>query len=241
MLAKSGIPAVRMWHAGCLTGIRATNFQAMTKHQRPHPPARQPDPIADAAGDDSAPVDSTSGEPTDHSRASAFDAPDAANTDSRLAELENQLAAQQDKFLRLAAEYDNFRKRSVRERLDAELRGMGLLIRGILDPLDDIGRFAHVDPQTTEATTLQQGVEMVEKKLLKSLAGHGLEIVNPGGQPFDPALHEAVSTVPAGSVEEDHLIAQVYQVGYIFNGQLLRAARVVVKQWKGLPDGVGTE
>ena len=78
---------------------------------------------------------------------------------------------------------------------------------------------------------------MVEKKLLKSLAGHGLEIVSPLGHPFDPALHEALTTVPATSEAEDHVVAQVYQVGYLFNGQLLRAARVVVKQWKGAPGG----
>ena len=147
------------------------------------------------------------------------------------AALEAQLEQQKDTLLRLAAEYDNFRKRSARERQDAELRGMGLLIRGILDPLDDIGRFAHVNPESTDARTLQEGVEIVEKKLLKSLAGHGLEIVNPAGQRFDPAVHEAVTTTPAESEDEDHLVAQVFQVGYVFNGQLLRAARVVVKQW----------
>jgi molecular chaperone GrpE len=143
-----------------------------------------------------------------------------------------QLAEQKEKYLRLMAEYDNFRKRTVRERQEAELKGMALLIRGILDSLDDIGRFAHVDPASTDAATIQQGVEMVEKKIMKSLAGHGLEIVNPMGQPFDPAVQEALTTVPAASPDEDHLVAQVYQVGYVFNGQLLRAARVVVRQWK---------
>jgi molecular chaperone GrpE len=148
-----------------------------------------------------------------------------------------QLAEQKDKLLRLAAEFDNFRKRSARERQEAEARGMSVLVRGILDELDDLGRFAHVDPATTSSLTLQQGVEMIEKKLLKSLAGHGLEIVNPVGQPFDPAAQEAVTTARAESPEEDHLVAQVFQVGYVFNGQLLRPARVVVKQWKDGSEG----
>jgi molecular chaperone GrpE len=148
-----------------------------------------------------------------------------------------QLAEQKDKLLRLAAEYDNFRKRSVRERQEAEAKGMAVLVRGILDALDDLGRFAHVDPSKTDPLTLQQGVEMVEKKLLKSLAGHGLEILNPVGREFDPAVDEAVSTAPAESPEEDHTVAQVFQVGYLFNGQLLRPARVVVKQWKGGSEG----
>lgn len=162
------------------------------------------------------------------------------STESQLAAVEAQLgitaaqlAEQKDKLLRLAAEYDNFRKRSVRERQEAEARGMSVLVRGILDALDDLGRFAHVDPASTDALTMQQGVEMIEKKLLKSLAGHGLEIVNPVDQAFDPAVQEAVTTAPAESPEEDHLVAQVFQVGYVFNGQLLRPARVVVKQWKG--------
>jgi molecular chaperone GrpE len=159
----------------------------------------------------------------------------AASTEAALlvAALQGQLAEQQDKYLRLAAEYDNFRKRSVRERQRAEHEGMGMLIRGLLDALDDLGRFAHVNPDTTDARTVQEGAEMVERKLLKHLAGHGLEVVNPVGQPFDPALHEAVMTAPAESADEDHFIAQVFQVGYVFNGQLLRAAKVVVKQWNG--------
>jgi molecular chaperone GrpE len=177
-----------------------------------------------------------------------FQAEDGAipSADSRLAALEAQLgiaagllAEQKDKVLRQAADYDNYRKRMVRERQEAELKGMSLLIRGILEALDDLGRFAHVDPETTDALTLQQGVEMVEKKLLKSLAGHGLEIVNPVGQPFDPAVQEAVTTAPAESPDEDHLVAQVFQVGYVFNGLLLRPARVVVKQWKSFDGSEG--
>jgi molecular chaperone GrpE len=155
--------------------------------------------------------------------------------------LESSLSEQKDKYLRLAAEYDNFRKRAVRDRQDAEIKGMGMLIRGLLDALDDLGRFAHVDPSTVDAATVVQGAEMVEKKLIKSLSGHGLEIVNPVGHPFDPAVHEALTTVPAASESEDHLVAQVYQVGYVFNGQLLRAARVVVKQWQGGRESAGSE
>ncbi len=148
-----------------------------------------------------------------------------------LGALEHQLAEQKDKYLRLAAEYDNFRKRATRERQEAELKGMGLLIRGILDALDDLGRFAHVDPAQTECAAVVQGAEMVEKKLLKSLAGHGLELVSPAGQPFDPATQEALTTMPAANPDEDGIVAQVYQVGYVFNGMLLRPARVIVKQW----------
>ncbi len=159
-----------------------------------------------------------------------------SDTDAMIATLSAQLNEQRDKHLRLLAEYDNYRKRTVRERQEAELKGMGLLIRGILDALDDLGRFAHLDPDQVEAAAVVQGAEMVEKKLFKSLAGHGLEIVNPVDVPFDPAVHEALTTMPAGSPDEDQFVGMVYQVGYLFNGQLLRAARVVVKQWSAPAD-----
>ena len=156
-----------------------------------------------------------------------------ADVDGEDVSLARQLADQRDKYLRLAAEYDNFRKRSARERQEAHSRGQADMLRGLIDPLDDIGRFAHVDPATTDAQTLVDGVSMVEKKMLKTLAGHGLEVVDPVGAPFDPAVHEAVMTEPAASEAEDHLVARVFQLGYLFNGLLIRPARVVVKQWNG--------
>ena len=157
------------------------------------------------------------------------DAPAAAAEGDQRRALEEQ----RDKYMRLAAEYDNYRRRSVRERQEAAWRGQSDMVKGMLDALDDLGRFAHVDPASVDAPTVVQGAEMVEKKLLKTLAGHGLEVVNPVDKPFDPALHEAVATEPAASREDDHVVARVYQPGYVFNGQLLRPARVVVRQWNG--------
>jgi molecular chaperone GrpE len=146
---------------------------------------------------------------------------------------ERVLAEQRDKYLRLAAEYDNYRKRSMRERQEASLRGQAEMLRGLLDALDDLTRFAHVDPATTDTKTVVDGVAMVERKMLKTLTGIGLEIINPVDQTFDPSHMEAVATEPALSREDDHVVAKVYQQGYVFNGQLLRPARVVVKQWNG--------
>jgi molecular chaperone GrpE len=156
---------------------------------------------------------------------------DAASVALRTSE--RQLAEQTDKYVRLFAEFENFRRRSAKERLEAESKGMGALISGLLDSLDDLARVAHFDPATTPAQSIVDGVALVEKKLLKSLAGHGLVVVYPEGERFDPAVHEALTAIPAALPEEDELVAQVYQVGYTFNGQLLRPARVVVKQWHG--------
>ena len=142
-------------------------------------------------------------------------------------------ATESDRYLRLAAEYDNYRKRSAKERQDAGSRAQGDLVRTLVEALDDVARFAHVDPATTDATTIVQGVDMVEKKLLKALGSAGLEVINPVGETFDPALHEAVATEPTSAKEDDHVVSRVYQPGYLFKSQLLRPARVVVKQWNG--------
>ena len=72
---------------------------------------------------------------------------------------------------------------------------------------------------------------MVERKLDKTLRTAGLEQVNPVGEPFDPARQEAVGTEPAATPEEDGTVGRVYQIGYTFKGQLLRPARVVVRQY----------
>ncbi len=142
-------------------------------------------------------------------------------------------ATESDRYLRLAAEYDNYRKRSAKERQDAGSRAQADLVRTLVEALDDVARFAHVDPATTDAGTIVQGVDMVEKKLLKALGSAGLEVINPVGETFDPALHEAVATEPTSAKEDDHVVSRVYQPGYVFKSQLLRPARVVVKQWNG--------
>ena len=162
---------------------------------------------------------------------SADVASDAAG--DALVAVQRELADQKDKYLRLYAEFENFRRRAVRDRQDAEKMGMGAVMKGLLETLDDLGRVAHMTPEGTETQKVLEGIELVEKKLLKSLAGHGLEVVNPVNATFDPAVHEAITTTPALSAEDDNVVATVYQVGYVLNGTLLRPARVVVRQWNG--------
>ena len=155
---------------------------------------------------------------------------DDSSDDDQISSLQRELTTERDKHLRLAAEFDNFRRRNLKEKMEAESRGQAELARMILDPLDDIARFAHVDPAVTESKTIVEGVEMVEKKLDKALRSAGLEPVNPVNERFDPVLHEAVATETADSPDLDGTVSRVYQLGYTFKGQLLRPARVVVRQ-----------
>jgi molecular chaperone GrpE len=169
--------------------------------------------------------------------ADVFETEDAGDGNSVIegpfADFERRLSDQEEKYLRLAAEYDNYRKRTARERAELTSRAQAELVKQLVDALDDLARFAHVDPAAVDAATIVQGVDMVEKKFLKMLTAAGLEIVDPVNQSFDPKLHEAVATEPALSPEDDHVVARVFQVGYLFSGLLLRPARVVVKQWNG--------
>ncbi len=146
-------------------------------------------------------------------------------------ESDRAVAELRDKYLRLAAEFDNYRKRTMRERAESGARAQGELLKHIVDSLDDLGRVTAVDPASTDAGSVIQGVDLVAKKLLKSLIAAGLELIDPLNQTFDPSVHEAVATEPALSPEDDHVVSQVFQPGYRFNGQLLRPARVVVRQW----------
>jgi molecular chaperone GrpE len=152
--------------------------------------------------------------------------------DERVAgESDRAIAELRDKYLRLAAEFDNYRKRTARERAEAGSRAQAELVRHITDSLDDLGRVIAVDPASTDARSVVEGVDLVAKKLLKALTAAGLEVIDPLHQTFDPAFHEAITTEPALSPEDDHVVSQVFQPGYRFGGQLVRPARVVVRQW----------
>jgi molecular chaperone GrpE len=146
--------------------------------------------------------------------------------------LTEELAQVKDRHLRLAAEFDNYKKRAQRERLELGSRAQAELVSIILDGLDDLGRVAHLAPDGTSARDVLAGVELVERKLARVLGQAGLERVGAEGEPFDPNVHEAVTSVPASGEEQDHRIASVFQPGYRFGGALLRPARVSVFLWQ---------
>lgn len=159
----------------------------------------------------------------------------AGATESRegAAGLTGDSDAARERYLRLAAEFDNFRKRTERERTESWTRAQAQLVERLLDPLDDLQRVAHVDAEKTSVSSLLEGVQMVERKLLRILEGAGLEMVEAEGQPFDPEAHEAIMTSPTEERESDDTVAEVFQTGYRFKGTLLRPARVRVNKFEG--------
>jgi molecular chaperone GrpE len=152
-----------------------------------------------------------------------------------VARLESELAELKDRHLRLAAEYDNFRKRNLKERSELWAKVQADLVQRLVDALDDLARFAHVDPAQTDAQTIHDGVEMVERKIWKQLDAIGVTRIDQAGVPFDPNLHEAVTTGPADDPAKDHTVGGVLQPGYRLGGTLIRPARVAVLTWQGDP------
>ena len=138
-----------------------------------------------------------------------------------------------DRHLRLAADFENFRKRTAKERTEMWMRAQADLVGRLADALDDLSRFAHIDPAETDARTLHEGVDLVERKVWKELEAAGVTRIDQAGVPFDPNVHEAVTTQPASKPEEDHTVGQVVQPGYKMRDILLRPARVVVLTWQG--------
>jgi len=150
-----------------------------------------------------------------------------------LRRVEADLADAKDKHLRLAAEFDNFKKRVARERTESWGRAQADLLARLVDALDDLARFAHVDPAQTDAKTIHDGVDMVERKIWKQLEALGVTRLDQTGVPFDPHVHEAVTMQPATEAAQDHTVAAVLQPGYKFGETLIRPARVIVLTWQG--------
>lgn len=150
----------------------------------------------------------------------------------RNAKLEDDLAELKDRHLRLAAEFDNYRKRSSRERAELADRAQASFVAKLLDVLDDLERLMASDPGTP-LPAVREGLSAVDRKLWKELEDAGVERIDPAGTPFDPALHEAVSTVPSPDRSRDHVVSATFQPGYRFKGTLVRPARVQVYSDQG--------
>ena len=145
-------------------------------------------------------------------------------------DLEREIDLLNDRHLRLAAEFENYRKRVRAEKLETWARAQADLVRRLVESVDDLQRVALLDPKTASVQDIVEGVDMVERKLLRALAEAGLEVLDPAGEDFDPNVMEAVMTAPASSEDEDDTVDMVLQRGYLLEGHLVRPARVSVRK-----------
>ena len=133
----------------------------------------------------------------------------------------------QDKLLRLAAEYDNFRKRNAREWQVQRKRAAADVMREMLEICDNLERA--LETASDDASGLRKGVELIHQQFQALFARFGLETFEAEGQAFDPHRHEAVQMVESDEVKSEHVV-NVVQRGYLLHGEILRPARVTVSK-----------
>jgi molecular chaperone GrpE len=151
-----------------------------------------------------------------------------SSVDTEIVALREEFEALNDRHLRLAAEFNNFRRRSEQERLSAWSRAQADLVAKFLDVLDDLHRVAQLDLGNATVEGILEGIDLVERKFVKTLEDTGVELIDPSGQPFDPEVMEAMMRVPPTEQARDGTVAQVFQKGYALKGVLVRPARVSV-------------
>ncbi len=149
-----------------------------------------------------------------------------APTEDEIAIAKAEAAAMRDKYLRLQAEWDNFRKRTAEQAADNRLRATEKLMGDVLPVLDDFERaIAHAEANGEQG--LLDGVKAISSKLSDVLSKHGLVTIDPQGKPFDALQHQAVATVEDVTVF-DETVSQVYQKGYSLGVKVIRPAMVVI-------------
>jgi len=142
--------------------------------------------------------------------------------------LQEDLGRLQDQHLRLAADFENYRKRVSTELSTGWVRAQAELAGSLLDGLDDLQRVSRFTSEDATLEALIEGVDLVERKFMKALTDAGLQAVDPTGEPFDPNTMEAVMRVPTHEEGQDETVHQVFQKGYLFKDLLVRPARVSV-------------
>lgn len=148
---------------------------------------------------------------------------------AQLAKAQEEARDIQDKMLRMAAEFENFKKRSQRERQTYLKYAEEDILKELLPSVDNLERAIEQGRNTDDVAALLEGVEMTFKGMLAALEKFGLKSLNGVGEPFDPNFHEAVAMETSSEVPENKIL-QEFQKGYMYKDRLLRAAKVVVSK-----------
>lgn len=177
------------------------------------------------------PTDESAATPNPEPAAPAPAAPEsAASADlaAQLATAKKEAADNYDRFMRTAADLENLRKRTLREKEELRLYSASRVLEDLLPVMDNLalGLTAAKQPNA-DLKTLTGGVDMVLTQFKSALGNHGLKEIHPAGQPFDPHQHEALSHAPSPDVKAEHVL-NVIRTGYSLNGRLLRPASVIV-------------
>ncbi|MFZ4860600.1 nucleotide exchange factor GrpE [Sphingobacterium sp. Mn56C] len=141
-----------------------------------------------------------------------------------------QLAEANDKYARLAAEFDNYRKRTSKERVELIQTAGQAVIAKLLPVLDDFDRALHVMASSQDVESVKQGVELISNKFRKVLENEGLKEMQVVGEPFDADFQEAITAIPAPTEDLKNKVIDVLEKGYSLNDKVIRFAKVVIGQ-----------
>ena len=148
--------------------------------------------------------------------------------EGKVEELEAMVAKDRDDYIRLMAEFDNFRRRTAQEKLEIVSMASTETIKGMLPVLDDCERALQVLGQSDDSDAAKEGTELIYHKLMSYLQSKGLAVINAMGETFDTDLHEAVAQFPVQEEDKKGKVFDVVQTGYTLNGKVIRYAKVVV-------------
>jgi molecular chaperone GrpE len=147
-----------------------------------------------------------------------------------LSSLKERVADLQDKYLRSVAEFDNYRKRTLKERAELILNGGEKVLTAILPVVDDMERAIENGAKTDDPQVLREGMELIRNKLMKVLEAQGVSLIETDGVDFDTDVHEAVAMVPGMGDDKKGKVIDCLQKGYKLNDKVIRHAKVAVGQ-----------
>ena len=151
-----------------------------------------------------------------------------AELEKKIEVLEAQVAKDKDDYIRLMAEFDNYRRRTSQEKLEIVSMASTETIKGMLPVLDDCERALKVLGESDDSDAAKEGTELIFHKLMSYLQSKGLAVIEAMGQLFDTDLHEAVAQFPVPEEDKKGKVFDVVQTGYTLNGKVIRYAKVVV-------------
>ena len=148
--------------------------------------------------------------------------------EKELDEANATIEEQKDKYLRLSAEFDNYRKRTIKEKAELILNGGEKSISSILPVIDDFERAIKTMETAKDVKAVKEGVELIYNKFMAALGQNGVKVIETINQPLDTDYHEAIAVIPAPTKEQKGKILDCVQTGYTLNDKVIRHAKVVV-------------
>lgn len=149
-------------------------------------------------------------------------------SEKRIAELEEQVALLNDKYLRIYSEFDNFRKRTAREKVELLNSAGEEIIRSLLPVLDNFERAIKTNETASDVKAVNEGVNLIAQMLRSTMQQKGLQVIKAIGEPFNTDLHEAITEIPSPTPDLKGKVVDEIEKGYTLNGKVIRYSKVVV-------------